>query len=75
MLTLLALFAALLGPGPTLADVTGGGPAVTVPVVVADTTGGGPAAASAPSRDTTGGGPAVTVTVYDTTGGGPAINH
>jgi hypothetical protein len=74
MLTLLALLAALLGPGPNLAETTGGGPA-RVPVVAPDTTGGGPAITGATSHDVTGGGPDIVVTLADTTGGGPAITH
>jgi hypothetical protein len=50
MLTLLALLAALLGPGPILADNSGGGPVdkavvaggLTITVTVADNSGGGP---------------------------------
>jgi hypothetical protein len=76
MLTLLALLAALLGPGPVLADVTGGGPLSTTPL--ADVTGGGPLLTSAPAGGgVSAGGPLVTTpppplaTVDDVTGGGP----
>jgi hypothetical protein len=64
MLTLLALFAALLGPGLIPDDVSGGGPAraaVVAPVVAPDVSGGGPAITSPSGGDVSGGGPAITV--------------
>ena len=62
MLTLLALLAALLGPGPILAEVTGGGPLVTTPVTTKEVTGGGPLLTTPSGTDeVTGGGPLVAV--------------
>jgi hypothetical protein len=63
MLTLLALLAALLGPGPILADNSGGGP-VDSPVV-------GTSGQVTTSGAATYGVPPVTVTVDDNSGGGP----
>jgi hypothetical protein len=67
MLTLLALLAALLGPGPILADNSGGGP-VAKAVVAGNTVGGTPAATPT-STDVGGGG--LPITVDDNSGGGP----
>jgi hypothetical protein len=68
MLTLLALLAALLGPGPVLADNSGGGP---VNALVASD--GGPAAKLPASADAGGGGTTITITatVDDNSGGRP----
>jgi hypothetical protein len=65
MLTLLALLAALLGPGPIMADNSGGGP-VDSHTVASDVPGGRPSGQAA-----TGGVPPVVVTVDDNSGGGP----
>ena len=66
MLTLLALLAALLGPGPILADNSGGGPVDKA--VVGGTAAAGPARTA---TRTSVGGLTVTVTVDDNSGGGP----
>ncbi len=66
MLTLLALFAAFLGPGLVLADNSGGGP-VKAPVAAV----GKVPASTVPTTDVSGDVPAITVTVDDNSGGGP----
>ena len=70
MLTLLALLAALLGPGPILADNSGGGP-VSAAVVAGDVSDGVPPANTTASGGVTGGGTAIGVTIDDNSGGGP----
>jgi len=70
MLTLLALLAALLGPGPILADNSGGGP-VDSAVVASDVTGTGSSGQTTTSGGVTGSVPPIGVTVDDNSGGGP----
>jgi hypothetical protein len=69
MLTLLALLAALLGPGPIMADNSGGGPVDAR--VAASNLPGGSSGQAATSGGATGGVPPVVVTVDDNSGGGP----